>query len=351
MSKINIIFILLGLGALGVVGLIAYRHHQKKNFDLTPRDRSGNQLETDEDIQNDPSQAEVYEGDFGFTEWEDSFESLFQEYGLVDIRNGMLEFETGENSRLFVMLAEMKQANPYLKTHSELNQASIFMEVFLNMLKSPLKMTAQNQKVELTDFLNELQEQSQYMKGSNDAMKEYARNVLDNTKDYQKEADRFENRVYAQFMAIVEPDEVYGDTTEILEQRIQEKALDKLLRQIVRANDVLMRADHGLVALDQYGLVEVLHNTFHRESSIKVRFEDIIKRQRVGLFTTAKQPDKLFKEVKERIEIENKLLAHARDAMWLQKQIDLADKLVQNQEISKTTQNSEDTLSELANLD
>lgn len=315
---------------------IFIRHSKKKNFDLTPRDSAGNEI--DEDESNDPSVAPVYEGDFAFNDWQ-TWEDFLQEVGVIDIRNGMIEYETGNNSRKFIMLAEKQQSNPYLKTDIELNQSNMLAEVFLNGVMNPLKETTQCQKVEMTDFLNTLKEHSKYLKGTNEQMKEYASLVIDDTLNYQRQTDRFENRTYLQFEAVVSPEEVYGDSPEMLEQQIHEKALEKLLRQIDRASSILKKADHPLEPLDTFGLLDVLYKTFHRESSVKMRFEDIIRLQRFSIFTSHQESDKLFKEVNQRIQIENQLIEHARDAMWLRQQAENAEQLAQGKDYYQSYDN------------
>src|SRR5699024_6536706 len=123
-----------------------------------------------------------------------TWEELLQEVGVIDIRDGMIEYETGNNSRLFVMLAEMGQSNPYLKTDEELALNNQIMEVFYNSLILPLKMSSQSQRVEMTDFLNTLKDHSQYLKGATPEMKDYAARVIDDTLQYQRATDRFENK-------------------------------------------------------------------------------------------------------------------------------------------------------------
>jgi len=298
---------------------------------MSAKDRGGNAIETTEEEGNDPSVAPVYEGDFAFLDWE-TWEDFLSQVGVIDIRNAMIEYETGNNSRMFIMLAEMQQSNPSLKTDEELAQANALMEVFLNGLHSPLKETSQSQKVEMTDFLSNLKDHSQYLRHATPQMKKYARTVIDDTLNYQRETDRFENRCYLQFMATVTPEEVYGDSPEVLEKQIHEKALEKLLRQISNADGILRRADHSLSPLDTFGLLEVLYKTFNRESSVKMRFEDIIRKQRFSLFTSARQSDKLFKEVQQRIQIEADLINKARDAMWLQQQAENQRKIAKGED-------------------
>lgn len=333
MSKINslIIYVIIALIAIGIFAFVIIRGMRKKDFDLTPRDRAGNEIEEDEDIDNDPGAAPVYEEDFAFEDWQ-SWEDFLADVGIIDIREGMIEYETGDNSRKFIMLAEMQQSNPYLKTGAELNQANGLMQVFYNGVQNPLKITTQSQKVEMSDYLKDLKEHSQYLRGANKETKEYAAMVIEDTLEYQRQTDRFENRTYLQFEAIVYPDEVYGDSPEVLEEQIHEKALTKLIRQIQSASRVLRRADHPLEPLDTYGLCDVLYKTWHRESSVKVRFEDIIKNQRFAIFTTALESDKIFKEVNQRIQIENELMAHAGDTLWLRQQAKNAEKLAQGKD-------------------
>lgn len=326
-----VISFILAIIAIIVAIIIWHRHSQKQNFDLTPRDNSGDAIDVSESEEDDPSSAPVYEEDFGFENWQ-TWEDFLAEVGVLDIRNAMIEYETSDNSRMFIMLAEMQQSNPSLKTDQEIQQDNALQEVFYNGVHRPLKISSQSQKIEMTDFLNSLKDHSQYLQNSNKEMKKIARDVIDNTLNYQHQTDRFENRCYLQFMAIIQPDEVYGDAPEVLEKQIHEKALAKLLRQIANANGILRRADHALNPLDTFGLLEVLYKTFNRESSVKMRFEDIIRKQRFSLYTSAHQSDKLFKEVQQKIKIEAELMNHARDAMWLQQQAENEKKLSKGQD-------------------
>ncbi|WP_298491723.1 hypothetical protein [uncultured Lactobacillus sp.] len=342
MVKIQLVYIVISIIVIGIFAFVLKKARKRKSFDLTPRDKAGNEIEQDdEDIENDPAQAPVYEGDFAFEDWE-SWEDFLADVGIIDIRDGMIEYETGDNSRKFIMLAEMQQSNPYLKTGTELNQANGLMQIFYNGIQNPLKITTQSQKVEMTDYLNKLKDHSQYLKNANKATREYAKMVIQETMDYQQQTDRFENRTYVQFQAVVYPDEVYGDSTEVIDKQIHEKALTKLLRQIDSASRILKKADHPLEPLDTFGLCDVLFKTWHRESSVKVRFEDIIRKQRFSIYTTAYESDKMFKEINQRVQIENDLIAHARDALWLKKQAENADKLARGEDYYDNSQLSYD---------
>lgn len=306
---------------LAIGGWLLYRRSQYKKFDMTPRDKNQKPLDEPsdedegegEDYENDPSQAPVYEDDVTYDDWQ-SWEDFLQEVGLIDIRDGMLEYETGDNSRMFIMLAEMGQSNPYLKTDEELEQNNMVMEVFFNGVQAPLKISSQSQKVEMTDYLNELKEHSQFLHHTNDKMKSYASKVIDSTLQYQRATERFENKVYLQFLAIIKPDEVSGDTPMALEKDIHKKAFEKLYRQITRANGLLRRADHPLSTLDNFGLLEVLYKTFNRESSVRIRFEDIVKKQNFALFTSAKQNDSEYKKIQQMIQAEGRAYDMAFDA-------------------------------------
>lgn len=322
--------------ALIVGGVVIYRHSQKRDFDLTPRDKSGNELDDGDEEEDDPSEAPVYEDDAAFDDW-NNWEDLLQEAGIIDIREGMIEYETGNNSRMFIALAEMQQSNPYLKTDDELAQQNAIQEVFYNGVQEPLKLTSQSQRVEMTDFLNQLRDDSQRIIGSNPQMKEYASQVIDDTLAYQRQTDRFENRAYLQFMAIIQPNEVYGDTPQALEEQIHEKASEKLLRQIDRANGLLRRADHALAPLDTFGLLEVIYKTFNRESSVKIRLEDIVRQQRYQVFTSTIQSDKYFKEVQQRIHIETEAINKARDILLKAQQEQNKELLAQGKDYYQDT--------------
>ena len=332
MDTIIIIFSFLGLSVVAAVGAwIIIRHQRKRDFDMTPRDRNGNSIEdrqayrdedeeeyeedeVEEDIDDDPAEAPIYDEDLTYDDWR-SFEDLLKEVGVIRISNGMIEYETGDNSRMFIMLAEMAQSNPYLKTDEELANNNQVMEVFFNSVTAPLKITSQSQRVEMNDFLNGLKKHSQYLRGTNEQMKAYADQVIEDTLQYQRATDRFENKCYLQFLAIVKPDEVFGDTPRAIEQQVHEKAMEKLTRQIQRANGLLKRADHSLSQLDTFGLVEVLYKTFNRDSSVRIRLEDIVKKQRFTWFTSSHQNDKEFKQIIKQIQIETEAINTAREAL------------------------------------
>lgn len=307
---------------------------------MTPRDKHGNPIKDDGSIDDDveednPLLAPINDPDNTFEDWE-TFEDFMKEIGIINIRDGLIEYETGNNSRLFVMVAEMAQSNPTLKTEEELTMDLSAMEVFLNSLNQPLKETSLSQRVDMTDFLNTLRDDSQYMRGSTPEMKQYALEVIDNTSDYQKEQDRFENHCYLQFSALVEPDEVYGDTPQELEQDVERKALEKLLRQIENSAGILATADHEITPLTQYGLLEMLYRTFNREQSTKVRFEDIARKQKFSIFTTAYQSDTLFKLVQQRIQIEADAIAAARKVLTKQKFKENDEKIAKGEEYYKS---------------
>ena len=336
------------LVALIVGGIVIYRHSKKQDFDMTPRDKSGDEIETDED--DDPSETPVYEDDvtYGADGWE-TWENLLQEAGIIDIRDGMIEYETGNNSRMFIALAEMQQSNPYLKTDDELAQQNAVQEVFFNGVQNPLKLTSQSQRVEMTDFLTRLKDNSQRIIGSNPQMKQYAAEVIEDTLSYQRQTDRFENRAYIQFMAIIEPDEVYGDTPEVIERQIHEKAMEKLVRQIERANGLLRRADHALAELDTFGLLEVIYKSFNRESSVRVRLEDIVKQQKYQIFTSAIQSDKYFKKVQQMIRIETESINRARDVLTKAQEKQNARLLAEGKDYYQDTYDDTDPVNDSTN--
>ena len=326
--------IISAIGALAIMvglGIYAYIHQKHKDFDLTPRDKYGNKIDNgsdqdDDEEEDDPRLAPINDPDSTFEDWE-TFEDFLKEIGIINISNGMIEYETGNDSRLFVMIAEMAQSNPTLKTEQELLMDISAQEVFFNSLSEPLKMSSLSQKVDMTDFLTKLRDDSQYMRGSTAEMKEYAREILNDTLDYQKEQDRFENHCYLQFQAIVAPDEVYGDSPEELEEDVERKALEKLFRQIDNSGSILASADHALTPLTQYGLLEMLYKTFNKETATKLRFEDIIKKQKFAIFTSAQQSDTLFKLVQQRIKIESDAIASARKVLTEQTLKENQDKI------------------------
>jgi hypothetical protein len=322
-----------------VIALVIYllRYNRKQDFDMTPRDRNGNPLpqQSDnpngqdydgQDEQDNPLTQPINDPDLVYDQWS-SFESFMKEIGLINIHNGMLEFETGDNSRLFVSVAEMQQSNPFLKSDAEVHQDQVMMEVWLNTLMNPVKISSLSQRVDLTDYLNRLSKHMDVLKGLTPQMKEYGKHIIESTLDYQKQNDRFENHTYVQFMCTVQPDEVYGDTPAKLEEAVQKKAYEKNYRQIANADSLLRRADHSLSELQEYGLLELLYKTFNRESSVKVSFEDIVKSQRFSLFVSALKTDQDFKEVQQRIKVETEATETVASSLWKQQQKENQEKI------------------------
>ena len=70
-----------------------------------------------------------------------------------------------------------------------------------------------------------------------------------------------------------------------------------------------------MAQLDTFGLLEVLYKSFNRESSVRVRLEDIVKQQKYQIFTSAIQSDKYFKKVQQMIRIETESINRARDVL------------------------------------
>lgn len=323
---------------IAVIGYVIYRRISKpKLLDTTPQDLDGNPIDEEDD---DISESPVYEDDNIFENW-DSWEDFLKQVGIIDIRDGMIEYESGDNSRIFVMLAEMQQSNPFLKSDPELQTQNESMETFLHTLSDPIKISSQPQRIEMTDFLKHLRENAMNLNNATKEMKNMANLVLDDTINYQNENDRFENRCYIQFLCTVKRDEVIGDTPEEVEYQIHKKALTKLLEKVTLGDQVLHKEDHALAPLDQFGLLEVLYRTFNKDSSINVRFEDIVRNQRFSIYVHGKQDDKMYKSVQQKIQVFTQAVEEVRDKLWHEKQQQNAEKLM-NGEDYYNTDNVED---------
>ena len=61
--------------------------------------------------------------------------------------------------------------------------------------------------------------------------------------------------------------------------------------------------------------MEVIYKSFNRESSVRIRLEDIVKQQKYQIFTSAIQSDKYFKKVQQMIRIETESINRARDVL------------------------------------
>src|SRR5699024_7890416 len=145
-KKILIVISFLGVIIVAVIAYIIIRKRMEaRDFDTTLKDHNGDPINDDDDgddVDDDqaPETEPVYGDDLTYDDYH-TWEELLEEVGVIDIRDGMIEYETGNNSRLVVMLAEMGQSNPYLKTDEELALNNQIMEVFYNSLILPLKMS------------------------------------------------------------------------------------------------------------------------------------------------------------------------------------------------------------------
>ena len=84
---------LVGLIVVILVGIwLVVRHRRKVDFDMTPRDRNGNPIDDsdEEDEDNDPAEAPIYDDDLTYDDWLPC-ENLLQDIGIVDFREGFIE--------------------------------------------------------------------------------------------------------------------------------------------------------------------------------------------------------------------------------------------------------------------
>ena len=136
-------FIATAVLILGFI-LIKKKHSHKKKFNNRPR-TSGEDLEeiyddTEDDEEDDGEEPEngyetvktdiVRAGDEVFKTFV-PIEQLFKEVGIVDVQDGLIEYDEEDGNRTFCGVAEMEQSNPYLKTEREISVEDAENQLFL----------------------------------------------------------------------------------------------------------------------------------------------------------------------------------------------------------------------------
>lgn len=321
----NKLFVIAIVVAVLIIFLIIYRHHQRKlnaDFDDQPRDRNGEVFEDDDEIEELPplrEQGAIF-GDED-NPW-NTFTDFIDEIGIVDIKNGIIEYESVEGKRKFVMLAEQRKSNPLLKSAAENMQSLSYRELFYNSLSGPFKQSAQRRKINMKEFNSEQRKRVAEISPSDNkrdtVVRTYAQSLLDESQAYEDENTRFESMIILQFATFVPEDEVYGETREEIEKMVQDRALRDLATQIGHASSIMKKAGQPVIAMDTFGALEALYTSWHPNISVKVRFDDIVRSQRFVEFITARQDDIQYESVLNMIEHEQ--LVRRRVEAELQKE-------------------------------
>lgn len=308
----NNVFLVLGVVVVVVlIFVLIYRHHQRKlnaDFNDQPRDRNGDVYDDDVEEEELPPLREQG-ATFGDEDnpW-NTFTDFIDEIGIVDIKGGIIEYESVEGKRKFVMLAEQRKSNPLLKSAAENMQSLSFRELFYNRLTGPFKQSAQRRKINMKEFNLEQRKRVAEISPTDNkrdtVVREYAQSLLDESQAYEDENTRFESMIILQFATFVPEDEVYGETKEEIEKMVHDRALRDLAAQVGHATSILKNAGQPVIAMDTFGALEALYTSWHPNISVKIRFDDIVRSQRFVEFITARQDDVQYEEVMNMIEHE-----------------------------------------------
>lgn len=270
-------------------------HHRTTHKDTSKTDGH-------DDDENDINQEPVFENGESFLEFQ-PISTMFDELGIIDIDNRMIEYESFYGGRRFVSLAEMKQTNPYIMSKDQVKLTNALREVALTTLVpgNETSFNTRSKKIDMRDFEEELRAQAKEYNQDDDILATKAEHLINDMHDHQTSDNRFEIRTYVSFETIVYDEEIDGDTDEEIDAKVKAEAFKRLRRQIDAANGPLSNSKQSLSMFTTVGLLEVMFDMWHRVNSSKVRLEDIIRNQNFSHIITADQSDAQTKLVQSLI--------------------------------------------------
>ncbi|AUV74178.1 hypothetical protein C1940_17155 (plasmid) [Lactiplantibacillus plantarum subsp. plantarum] len=270
-------------------------HHRTTHKDTSKTDEH-------DDDENDINQEPVFENGESFLEFQ-PISTMFDELGIIDIDNRMIEYESFYGGRRFVSLAEMKQTNPYIMSKDQVKLTNALREVALTTLVpgNETSFNTRSKKIDMRDFEEELRAQAKEYNQDDGILATKAEHLINDMHDHQTSDNRFEIRTYVSFETIVYDEEIDGDTDEEIDAKVKAEAFKRLRRQIDAANGPLSNSKQSLSMFTTVGLLEVMFDMWHRVNSSKVRLEDIIRNQNFSHIITADQSDAQTKLVQSLI--------------------------------------------------
>ncbi|MBS0954951.1 hypothetical protein [Lactiplantibacillus plantarum] len=265
-----------------------------RKIDTIHRSKSHSNKDTpiDDDQDDDLDQEPIYENGESFLEFQ-PISTMFDELGIIDIDNRMIEYESYYGGRRFVALAEMKQTNPYIMSKDQVKMTNALREVALTTLQ-PGKETSfstRSKRIDMRDYEDELRQNAKKYNQDDPELATKAEHLIANMHEHQTSDNRFEIRTYTSFETTIYDDEIEGDTDEERDTKVKEEAFKRLRRQIDAANGPLSNSKQSLSMFTTVGIIEVMYDMWHRVSSSKVRLEDIIRNQNFSHIVTAHQTD------------------------------------------------------------
>lgn len=328
-------FVLVAVMILAFI-LIYKKHSHKQKFNNKPR-TSGEEVEPifddSEEYDEESEDPEDYEtvdtdivraGDEIFNSFV-PIEQLFKEVGIVDIQDGLIEYEADDGSRMFCGVAEMEQSNPYLKTEHELSVEDAENQLFLAGLSDRTKISLQWNVTDMHAYFNKLRKRVQNNSELNQKLKKQAYDLIDDAENFEHGSKRFENHVYVQFIVKVKDTDIReADDVDKVNQYVYEVANRKVMNDIEMANEVLRPREHELTRLYNIDILELIYKTFNRRTSRLIPFDKIIRDQKFAYMVTASQSDKKVAMVNQMAQVESQIHSFMKND---EKAKDMRDKI------------------------
>lgn len=319
-------FIATAILILGFI-LIKKKHSHKKKFNNHPR-TSGEDLEEiyddteDEDNEQDEEEHEkdyetvktdiVRAGDEVFKTFV-PIEQLFKEVGIVDVQDGLIEYDEEDGDRTFCGIAEMEQSNPYLKTDREISVEDAENQLFLAGLSDHTKISLQWNVTDMHAYFNKMRKRVTENKEQNPKLKKLAYDLIDDAENFEHSGKRFENHIYVQFIVKVKDTDIReADDVEEVNKAVHKVANRKVMNDIGTANEVLRPRQHELTRLYNIDLLELIYKTFNRRTSRLIPFDKIIRDQKFSYMVTASESDEKVAMVNQMAQVESQISSYMK---------------------------------------
>lgn len=235
-------------------------------------------------------------------------EQLFKEVGIVDIQDGLIEYDEEDGSRTFCGVAEMEQSNPYLKTDREMSIEDAENQLFLAGLSDHTKISLQWNVTDMHAHFNKMRKRVSENKEQSPKLKKLAYDLIDDAENFEHSGNRFENHVYVQFIVKVKNSDIQeAEDVEEVNRAVYEVANRKVMNAIGTANEVLRPRQHELTRLYNIDLLELIYKTFNRRTSRLIPFDKIIRDQKFSYMVTSSESDKKVAMVNQMAQVESQI--------------------------------------------
>lgn len=298
---------------VALIIVIWKKNTHKKKFNDAPR-TSGEEIEElyeDEENTEDDDQYLTVKQDIvrSGDEVFDTFvpiEELFKEAGIVDVQDGLFEFDEGDGTKTFVGIAEMEQSNPYLKTTKERLVEDAEYQLFLMGQAKHFKISLQWNVTDMHEYFNEMRKNIADNPNENLALKKIGNDVINAAEDFEHSGKRFENHIYVQFIEKVSDTDISdAENKDELTKYIYEVANRKINNDIGAANEVLRACHHELHRLYNIDNLELIYKTFNRKTSRIIPFDRIIRDQKFSMLVSAPESDSQIERISEMVQAQN----------------------------------------------